>query len=363
MIQRLKSYLEQENFDQTVIDLIMSDFDLIEIADDKKDKYISYLIENYNNMKRIKGGDFKTLRKLNTIDIDPLMIKANDQISKIIGYMLPKYDFSKEGPGILGVYDETKIDHIVDCLNEDGYYIYDTLLDDQFCQAVLDSCQNITFNPKLGRKKPIKGIHLDNKASSTYWTNDQYEISKIRDVQRLITDPTILSVAQKYIQSVPINIQTNVWWSVAGKKDPTQDFHQDCEDLKFLKVFIYLSDVTKKNGPHCYVRGSRNNLKTPSKYNTSNRVPDSFIKQNYPAEDILKFTGKKGTIIFENTNGFHKGSPLIEGHRIMLQLEFCCGTRGIINNVAVKHLRKKKVSLQVNPEFTQKYPLVFLKYT
>ena len=32
--------------------------------------------------------------------------------------------------------------------------------------------------------------------------------------------------------------------------------------------------------------------------------------------------GKKGTLVIEDTRGYHRGLPVIDGERIMLQLEY-----------------------------------------
>src|SRR5262249_17795234 len=49
------------------------------------------------------------------------------------------------------------------------------------------------------------------------------------------------------------------WWSVPtadGKPREAENFHRDVDDLAFIKLFIYLTDVDDASGPHVYVQGS-----------------------------------------------------------------------------------------------------------
>ncbi len=61
---------------------------------------------------------------------------------------------------------------------------------------------------------------------------------------------------------------------------------------------------------------------TPNTYNPSDRLPDAYIDDNY-GDDVITITGKKGTVIFEDTNGFHKGTQIKNGSRYILQLQYC----------------------------------------
>ncbi len=103
-----------------------------------------------------------------------------------------------------------------------------------------------------------------------------------------------------------------------------QLFHQDKEFIKFVKIFIYLTDVDEKNGPHEYISGSHKDYSnnTPENYKMSDRLSDEYLKTKYSAERFNSFTGEAGTIIITDSNGFHKGKPLLEGQRLLLQLEF-----------------------------------------
>ena len=63
----------------------------------------------------------------------------------------------------------------------------------------------------------------------------------------------------------------------------------------------------------------------PPGYNPSTRLTDKFAIDNYK-DNIKILTGDIGTIIIENTNGFHRGMPVLEGTRLMLQLQYASTT-------------------------------------
>ena len=94
--------------------------------------------------------------------------------------------------------------------------------------------------------------------------------------------------------------------------------------FKWLKVFIYITDVGPDNGPHSYVRGSHRTGAIPSDILRRGyvRLTDEEVSTVYPKDDILVFDAPRGTIIIEDTRGLHKGVHVREGARLILQLQF-----------------------------------------
>ena len=255
--------------------------------------------------------------------------------SSIYSTLDPKYhyNFVNDQSGPFGLFDINKVDKIVNEINRDGYSVVNFGLDETFCDNILSQCQNLRYYAKY-QNKYINGIQLDNPIGITHWVDNQMDILYIPEVQELMMDPMIMTICREYFQTIPILRQTNFWWSKEnkkriGKKDNSQVFHQDQDDIKFIKLFIYICDVDEKCGPHVYVKESINNrnkiIQFPKNYKIGVRLTDGFINQYYDQSDIKIMTGKKGTMIFENTNGIHKGQMLSQGkHRLMLQLEWTC---------------------------------------
>lgn len=218
-------------------------------------------------------------------------------------------------------------------LENEGYSVLSNALSHEQCDAIIKQLSKVDFKvrKKLGSIKgfvPSQALQIN---GNTCWVRDQQDILAIPEVQKIAFDPNLLRIVQSYFKANPILAQTNCWWSVKYSTDQTalsgsaQQYHQDKGFIKFLKVFIYLKDVTPKNGPHIYVPGSAVDYeeKMPTDYTLSSRVEDEYIEQSFGAERIKTLTGTKGTVIIEDTNGFHKGQPVKDGYRLLLQFEYC----------------------------------------
>jgi hypothetical protein len=107
----------------------------------------------------------------------------------------------------------------------------------------------------------------------------------------------------------------DMWYSVPQPADETrvasQRWHRDFNDKHLLKAFLYLVDVDDGTGPFQYVPGSapggRHGDAWPWRPLGENYPPETELEQRLPAEDFKTFTGPKGTLLFCNTSGFHRG--------------------------------------------------------
>ena len=117
----------------------------------------------------------------------------------------------------------------------------------------------------------------------------------------------------------------SMWWSAPTCDEQLQSraaqlYHFDMDRLKFVKFFVYLSDVDSDRGPHCYVRGSH--LRKPAELLKDDRLSDDEILKHYPASELIELTGKAGTMLAVDTRGLHKGKPLETGDRLIFQVQF-----------------------------------------
>jgi len=200
-----------------------------------------------------------------------------------------------------------------------GYLILPPL-DKKKCDSIVKQLESFEFTELKGYHK-IKGFDFNAAHSNSYHIEDQKLIIQIPEVKELSNDPKILKIVKEYLGGKITQTQCNCWWSTDKfTVHERQKFHQDGTYEKFIKLFLYLNDVSMNNGPHTYVPGSRNNMITPDNYHVSQRVSEDFIKKNY--SEIKYFTGKQGTMFLEDTGGWHKGLILEKGHRIILQLEW-----------------------------------------
>jgi len=117
-----------------------------------------------------------------------------------------------------------------------------------------------------------------------------------------------------------------------------QAYHYDFDALKFLKIFIYLTDVLDSNfGPHEFIVGSHCGMLSEIKDYLVATAPNSRIDSKqaslYPSCSHLSYFGRVGSLIIEDTSGLHRGKPLGEGaHREMLVLTLANTTSKKIKN-------------------------------
>ncbi|MBI3956863.1 MAG: phytanoyl-CoA dioxygenase family protein [Candidatus Kerfeldbacteria bacterium] len=259
--------------------------------------------------------------------------EKSTEFSAILGMIFGKVDFQNQ----LARRDDhitrnCSSEQIQNGLEEEGYFVFPERLPEPLVDKIIEGLQSGLFNLKLSHKlfKIQSPQDLEKIKDNTCWIFDQQHIIQIEEVQRLIMDPVLLDSMQEFLGCPPIHVQANSWWSKAELSDSAsfnrnaQLFHQDKEFIKFLKIFIYLNDVNEENGPHNYIAGSNKDYleHTPKGYQISERLSDEYLSSVYPKDRFRSFTGAKGTVIIEDTSGFHKGKPVMKGYRQLLQLEF-----------------------------------------
>ncbi|MBB4842422.1 hypothetical protein HNP55_000917 [Paucibacter oligotrophus] len=133
----------------------------------------------------------------------------------------------------------------------------------------------------------------------------------------LANDPAILSIVEKFLGCKPSLAYMATWWSYATSLGAQQAefFHRDVDDWRFIKLFVYLTDVDAESGPHVYVSQSSQD---PT-LTTIRRFSDDEIAKNFKPEQIRVLTGKAGDAFLEDTFGIHKGQPVQRGQRLLFQ--------------------------------------------
>jgi phytanoyl-CoA dioxygenase PhyH len=135
----------------------------------------------------------------------------------------------------------------------------------------------------------------------------------------------LLDIANSYLEMWSKLEYVDVWYSVpqpaGAERISSQRWHRDYNDKHLLKVFLYLVDVDDAMGPFQYVPGSQ----PGGPY--ADAWPWEPLGKNYPTEEELEalipsssiraFTAPKGTLIFCNTAGFHRGGFSTTNPRVL----------------------------------------------
>ena len=148
-------------------------------------------------------------------------------------------------------------------------------------------------------------------------------IAQSEDLVRLANQDKILSLVAAYFGCKPTITIMEAWWTKTGNEPGHvlfQDdmYHRDVEDFKFIKLFVYLTDVAASNGAHCFIRGSqRSGLLTQ-------RMPisDDLVAATFATKDNLVLTGKTGCGFLEDTWGLHRSLPAKTGERLLFSVTY-----------------------------------------
>ena len=226
---------------------------------------------------------------------------------------------------------------VVDGLNRDGIAIssIDELLTvsaefDELCDAVkgiLGSRREeiLSLEASASDVTTIGSKTFNLQLLGSELTFDHSEV-----FSRFAITPSLLRIANAYLQMYARLRYYNVWYTFAtsGAARESQLWHFDREDNYILKIFVYLKDVEIGAGPFTYAPGThrkgRYRDRKPEWFDENNvlRTADDQMDVVIPRHDWIVATGKKGTIVFADTRGYHKGGEARTDYRLMYTCMF-----------------------------------------
>jgi hypothetical protein len=228
--------------------------------------------------------------------------------------------------GILGNFSIDRQNKIAEAIARDGFYVFDEKVPAEICDEIE---RFAAHTPALihdagEAEKPLMVYDPVTPISKIYRLPEAQSVTN-RGIQRLMGDPAFLRIAERYLRTLPLFSDIGLWWSPAGDRWPHQDaaqkFHFDFDaPPTWLKLFIYLTDVGIDNGPHTYVRGSHQSTNPVTRRLLQRgyaRISDQDIVGAFGADHVVSIQGKRGTVFFADTRGFHKGLAPVAGHRLM----------------------------------------------
>jgi len=150
-------------------------------------------------------------------------------------------------------------------------------------------------------------------------------VIKIKFLKLLhLSNEHFLDVVEKYLES-EVKVRNVLHWihgEYPRRPSHSMRWHRDTESEKLVKVWTYFNDVSLENGAGYYVKNSAKGGKNDHIWqNVTNEqlngtgYLDSAAVAKIPQEDIVHASGPAGTIVFVNSNGFHKGGYVREGYR------------------------------------------------
>lgn len=139
-------------------------------------------------------------------------------------------------------------------------------------------------------------------------------------IVQLANSPALLALAAKYIGCKPTLSAIGLRWSfpVEAEGEGLQAFHRDSDDWRFLKVFVYLTDVDDDCGPHVYVKGTHR-ARAPLLLRP---YGDAEVEAANGKDQCISVTGPAGFAFAADTYGIHKGSVPKARRRLLLQFQY-----------------------------------------
>lgn len=213
-------------------------------------------------------------------------------------------------------------------LHKNGYAILPEKIDESVIKDLANEIQN--FNFYVGSVKTP--INPTSPPSCNVAHASKEDIANSQIIKHLSNKAEIKNLAGSYLGCSVEAIDTNLWYTFTSAKplsSAAQLFHYDLDSLRWLKVFIYLSDVGVQEGPHEYVSGTHN---AGCKHEhlllrRYSRISDWEVDRFYP-DRRRKITGSKGTVILADTRCYHKGNNPELGYRLILEFTYAPSTIG-----------------------------------
>lgn len=259
--------------------------------------------------------------------------RSNDLLSSLISVFSGPYRLPGSS-GVLGNLSLRDLEDITARLDGDGYFVSPARLSEDLCARLTEYALNRHTVIREDESVPVAaGVRVAyaserNAPRGVRYDFDMADVVANPDVQKLLCDLSFLSVAQSYLRARPVADVLGFWWNTAFNAKPSsaaaQYFHFDFDRVKWLKIFIYLTDVGPEGGPHTFVAGSHRTGGIPRSLLQRGyvRLSDEDVRAEYPDSALVEFSAPRGTILIEDTRGLHKGRRVERGDRLILQLQF-----------------------------------------
>jgi len=150
------------------------------------------------------------------------------------------------------------------------------------------------------------------------------DLKKENSVRSFLISKPIVSLVQNYLNSEAFSISASFFISTPleiSKKEKysnAQFYHWDNDFSKFLKLYIYLTDVDDESGPHVFI--PRTHKKKSFESSLCRLYDDKLIDELY--SNKVKFLGNSGSIFFADGYGLHKGETPRNKPRLVINAHF-----------------------------------------
>jgi hypothetical protein len=245
---------------------------------------------------------------------------------------------------------------IIDALAAEGYFV--TSLDALFTDPAVwrrleEDAERFIAETEEGLAREAAGGESGLRRTSKDFVVRKYAFDTSLGLDdpwiSLAVGPRFLDIANAYLGLWSKLEYVDLWYTKPTAADAerraSQRWHRDYNDRHLLKVFIYLADVDEEAGPFEYVPRSApgNELGDlwPWQPLGDTYPPQAELASQIAGRPVQTFTGPKGTVIFCNTSGFHRGGFATGRPRILATFTYA-------SPAALKALSQRNFELASN---------------
>jgi hypothetical protein len=252
-------------------------------------------------MANFRGAVFYAQRRVQNL-------RTRQRIATFVSRFLPKG--TSEYPGTAQLVEE---------LDREGFVMLDDLVTPGMALKMREHFRSSVVHSPYVYNSPRLLIDDPNLPDSHFFIHDDQTVLSCPHALEIANNPKILAAMEAELGCKPTIGYMTAWWSVPtadGIALHAENFHRDVDDVKFIKLFVYLTDVDLENGPHDFIRGSHADPRLPR----IRRYTDKEMWDTFGNNALVRFTGKAGTAFLENTYGMHRGLHVRSGRRLMFQI-------------------------------------------
>ena len=292
---------------------------------------------------------------------------TSDLYARAFHFFQKPYEIN-QASGLFGNLDKQKLEQIQSELETKGYCTADVLVPEELCQQLEQLTKGMRAFPVKASPEgvaPAPRIYDAKNEVSPRYNYICGDLAQIEIIQDIMADESLMAVANSYFKAAPVldsvvmSLSTD--FSKTASSDAAQMFHFDMDRIKWLKYFLYLTDVDDMTGPHVFVEGTHRSGHIPQTLLKRGyvRIEDDDVAKQFPAEKIKVFKFRRGTLFVEDTRGLHKGMVLKKGQRLLLQAQYNLGLFGTADLQAHNVDEVKSGALK---KMIKKYPNLYKNY-
>jgi hypothetical protein len=237
--------------------------------------------------------------------------------------------------------DAAARDERVASLRINGFCRLGGLIGKSAVEAIVNKLENCPLRDELGSHEGVFTRQTAPADVNTATVDASDALSRCPHLLEAANHPDILDVVQTFLGAPPTVQYYTAWWSLAGREVPreAQLFHYDRNCFRFVKLFIYLTDVDLGGGPHVYVRGSADvgdwtrRLEIAKRDDPENaprfleminavRKNHDDVSDFFGADRLETFVGRAGEAFLVDTSGIHKGLVPRDQDRLAFQATY-----------------------------------------